>query len=98
MSYPFVQFLVDSILFFVFKLPIRKAIRIENYIFLSILIVSVLFFLLIQITENKVNFQDLKILLLTILGSFLFITIPFFIYKYTQKKRVKKLEKLLGNL
>jgi hypothetical protein len=91
-GYLFFQFLIDSIFLFLFKFSIKKTIRVENYLFILLLVVVLFFTILIQYSENKIEYYEaikfsLIGVLILILCSSVFI--------YTQKKRIKKLNKIL---
>ena len=91
-GYLFFQFLIDSILLFVFKFSIGKTIKIENYIFILV-VGGVLFFtILIQYSENKIDYYE--VIKFSLIGVLILILCSS-VFIYTQKKRIKKLEKIL---
>ena len=92
-GYLFFQFLVDSILLFVFKFSIKRTIKIENYIFILTLIVVIFFTLLIKYSENKIDFYE--VIKFSLIGVLVLILCSG-VYIYTQKKRIKKLKKIFG--
>lgn len=91
-GYLFFQFLIDSILLFVFKFSIRKTIKIENYIFILTFVVVLFFTLLIEYSEKKIDLYEL--IKFSLIGVLILI-LSSRVYIYTQKQRTKKLEKIL---
>lgn len=92
-GYLFFQFLIDSLLLFVFKFSIKKTIRIENYIFILTLLVAIFFTILIQYSESKID--SYEVIKFSLIGGLILILCSS-AFIYTQKRRIKKLEKILG--
>ena len=91
-GYLFFQFLIDSILLFLFKFSVKKTIKIENYIFILTFVVVLFFTLLIEYSEKKIDLYE--VVKFSLIGVLILI-LSSRVYIYTQKQRTKKLEKIL---
>jgi len=91
-GYLFFQFLIDCIFLFFFKFSIKKTIRVENYLFILLLVVVLFFTLLIHYQENKIDLYE--VIKFSLIGVLILILCSS-VFIYTQKRRIKKLEKIL---